>query len=239
MGRMLQKRGYDVLLWNMRGCGREPNRLPSWYHSGKTDDLRRVVDHAKSLSYSSLTLIGISIGGNITLKYLGEQRSGDIAQAVAVSVPCDLRSSADTLALPKNKIYMNHLLTPLRKRIREKAARFPGLFDSEGLDKIRSFHEFDSRFTAPLHGFASVDHYWSSCSCLQYLPHITTPTLLISALDDPFLAPECFPFREATSNPQLLLETPKHGGHVGFIDSFRIQPTWIEKRVSRFLSEER
>jgi predicted alpha/beta-fold hydrolase len=236
MGRMLTSIGYDVLLWNMRGCGREPNRLPTWYHSGKTDDLARVVAHAQTLYRNDITLVGVSIGGNITLKYLGEQPRSGIAQAVAISVPCDLRTSADVLALPKNRIYMEHLLRPLRKRIREKASRFPELFDCSDLNKIKTFHEFDRRFTAPMHGFSSVDEYWDTSSSLRYLAGISTPTLLVSALDDPFLAPECFPFAEAKSNPQIILETPRHGGHVGFVDSYGMRTTWIERRVKHYLA---
>jgi predicted alpha/beta-fold hydrolase len=229
--------GYDVLLWNMRGCGRQPNRLSTWYHSGKSDDLARVVLHAQTLYQSAISLVGFSIGGNITLKYLGEQSRKGIGRAVAISVPCDLRSSANTLAKKENQIYMQHLLRPLRKRILEKQTRFPNLFNCRELGSISSFYEFDRRFTAPIHGFSSVDDYWDNCSSLRYLSRIATPTLLVNALDDPFLGPECFPFNEAKNNPHLVLETPKYGGHVGFIDSFRIHSTWIERRVSHFLSE--
>jgi len=182
--------------------------------------------------------VGVSIGGNITLKYLGERAqtiSSRIRAAVAVSVPMDLRGSARELAKPKNTIYMQYLLRPLRARMREKAARFPGHFDITGLDSIRTFQEFDSRFTAPLHGFASVEEYWEQSSSLHFLRSISIPTLLVTAKDDPFLSPACIPYDIALRQEKIFLETPERGGHVGFIDSLRLGTTWLDRRAATFL----
>ena len=229
--------GWDVLTWNMRGCGDMPNRLVTWYHSGKTDDLKTIIEHACGLPYEEVSLIGFSVGGNITLKYLGEEAGNiptKISFAVVISVPMDLEGSADVLATPSNAIYMQYLLRPLRRRMSEKAARFPGLFDIEGLSRIKTFHEFDRRFTAPYHGFASIHEYWHSSSSLRYLSTISLPTLAISALDDPFLSPSCFPQDLAREHPYLYLETPEHGGHVGFWDSVNLTTTWAERRTIDF-----
>lgn len=214
----------------------------TWYHSGQSEDLASVISHALTVHTGEIVLVGISIGGNITLKYLGERPlaiSPRIRAAVAVSVPIDLKGSARELAKPKNTIYMQYLLRPLRARMREKAARFPRHFDITGLDSIRTFHEFDSRFTAPLHGFASVEEYWERSSSLQFLPSITIPTLLVTAKDDPFLSPECLPLDIARARENIFLEAPGCGGHVGFIDSLKLAETWLDRRVVTFLNRYR
>jgi predicted alpha/beta-fold hydrolase len=234
----LSRADFDVLRWNMRGCGTERNRLTTWYHSGQSEDLLQVVSRALSVHSGDIVLVGISVGGNITLKYLGESAtslSPRIRAAVAVSVPMDLKGSAQELAKPKNAPYMQYLLRPLRARMREKAARFPGHFDISRLSSIRTFHEFDERFTAPYHGFRSVDEYWEHSSSRQFLTSITVPTLLISAQDDPFLSPGCFPREIARAKDMLLLETPRHGGHVGFIERLALERTWLDKRIVEFL----
>ena len=231
--------GWDVLAWNLRGCGDVPNRLVTWYHSGKSEDLKEIVSHALTLPYGEIALIGFSVGGNITLKYLGEE--GDslpsrITRAFTLSVPMDLRGSADILAKPSRAPYMQYLLRPLRKRMRAKREAFPERFDLRGLSCITTFHEFDRRFTAPFHGFSSVAEYWEKSSSLNYLHHITIPTLAITALDDPFLSPSCIPIDLARTHPNLFLETPAHGGHVGFIESTSLAQTWSERRAVEFLS---
>ena len=237
MSKALLASGWDVLSWNMRGCGDMPNRLVTWYHSGKTDDLKRIVEAACAMNYEEIALIGFSVGGNITLKYLGEEAHnvpGTISSAVVISVPMDLAGSADALAKPRNTIYMQYLLRPLRRRMRENALRFPTCFDISGLSRISTFHEFDRRFTAPFHGFSSVEEYWHSSSSLRYLGTISVPTLAISALDDPFLSQSCFPYDIAREHEHLHLETPKHGGHVGFWDSLNLETTWAERRAIGF-----
>lgn len=230
--------GWDVLTWNMRGCGDTPNRLVTWYHSGKSDDLRSIVTIATTMSYQEIGLIGFSIGGNITLKYLGEVGSSapsTISCAVAISVPIDLKGSALVLAKKRNAIYMQYLLRPLRRRMRQKKGMFPEHFDIQGLSTIRSFYEFDKRFTAPFHGFSSVEEYWDRCGAIRYLDAIKIPTLMLSALDDPFLSPSCFPHDIAHKHPHLFLETPPKGGHVGFIDSLSLGLSWAEARTAQFL----
>ena len=230
--------GWDVLTWNMRGCGDKPNRLVTWYHSGKSEDLKHVVQHATSMPYERISLIGFSVGGNITLKYLGEESDtlpSTIKSAVVFSVPMDLEGSADKLAKPSNAIYMRYLLRPLRRRMREKSTRFPTVFNIEGLSRITTFHEFDRRFTALFHGFKSVQEYWSASSSLRFLPTISIPTLALSALDDPFLSPSCYPYQIARTHPWIHLETPQHGGHVGFWDTLHLKNTWGEGRAIEFL----
>jgi predicted alpha/beta-fold hydrolase len=119
--------------------------------------------------------------------------------------------------------------------MREKSTRFPTVFNIEGLSRITTFHEFDRRFTAPFHGFKSVQEYWSASSSLRFLPTISIPTLALSALDDPFLSPSCYPYQIARTHPWIHLETPQHGGHVGFWDTPHLGNTWGEVRAIEFL----
>lgn len=237
MARALVKRGWDVLAWNMRGCGEEPNRLAHFYHSGKTVDLEIIIRHALGVHPAErIDLIGFSLGGNLTLKYLGE-RGGDIhpkiRRAVAFSAPCDLACCAASLGQPENAIYMERFMKTLRAKVREKHCRFPGSFDLTGLEKMRTFAEFDGRFTAPLNGFRDAEDYWKRSSSRPFLPAITIPTLLVNAQNDPFLGPSCYPRGEAEASAFLHLEIPAEGGHVGFGAG---REYWSEIRAAEFLA---
>ena len=239
MSTALAGAGWDVLAWTFRGCSPSAeNRLLRFYHSGETDDLRGVIRHAEA-PYAQIVLVGFSLGGNIVLKYLGEQPPEQkIVGAVAISVPIDL--AASTRALDThwgNRLYLQRFLKTLIAKVEAKAARFPDKLDLRGIRQTRTFLEFDDRYTARIHGFRDAADYWRQSSSRQFLPRIDVPTLLINALDDPFLPPECFPVPEAKANPKLFLETPAHGGHVGFVDwaTFRRSP-WAERRTVEFLS---
>jgi len=239
MARALNDAGWDALPWNFRGCGGEANRTLRFYHSGATDDLGTVIDHALGSGlYDQVALIGFSLGGNITLKYLGEKgRDLDprIIAGVAFSVPCDLRSSAGALARPANGIYMRRFLRTLGQKVRAKKIAMPGLIDDAGVGRLRTFREFDDRYTAPLHGFRDAEDYWARCSSRPYMPSIAVPALLVNALNDPFLAPDCFPVEEARASRFLYLETPDSGGHVGFMGERGAGRYWMERRAIEFL----
>lgn len=238
MAAALDRAGWDVLAWNFRGCGAEPNRLARFYHSGETGDLGRVISRAAE-RYGRIALAGFSLGGNLTLKYLGEAAPHPaIVAAVAISAPVDLASSARALDRRwGNRLYLRRLIKSLVRKVEAKAARFPEELDIRGTRSIRSFQEFDDRYTAPLHGFRDAAEYWRKSSARPYLGRIVTPTLLLNARNDPFLTPECFPFSEAEKNPHLFLETPASGGHVGFIDLRHGGRPWSEGRVAEFLEE--
>ena len=227
--------GWDVLVWNFRGCGPELNRLISFYHSGATDDLDAVICHAiETYPAESIDLIGFSLGGNLTLKYLGEPRarSAKLRRAVAFSVPCDLADSSAKLSEPANRIYMKRFLRSLRQKLHRKDQLFPGEIDLADLAGIANFQQFDDRFTAPLHGFRDAIDYWTRSSCRQFLPAIEIPTLLVNALNDPFLGLKCFPYEEAAESDCFYLETPATGGHVGFP---QWGGSWANQRAIEFL----
>lgn len=235
MARALNQHGWDVLAWNLRGCSGEANRNLRLYHSGATDDLDAVAQHARR-SYDEVALVGFSLGGNLTLKYLGEQGAdAPIARAVAFSVPVDLAASSGALGRWQNGLYMRYFLRSLRRKVQTKAAQFPEAVSTEGLRRIRDFQGFDDRYTAPLHGFADAADYWHQSSSKHFLPAIRVPTLLVNAADDPFLAPACYPTEVARDHVYLSLEIPEHGGHVGFVCFGEDGVYWSERRAAAFL----
>lgn len=239
MARFFFKAGWDVLAWNCRGCGGRPNRLLKYYHSGCSEDLAEVVGRAlDEPRYSAIALMGFSMGGNITLKYIGEQAEGidpRIVGGVTFSVPCDLTSSSYELSKPHNYFYLHRFLKMLHQKVRLKMPLFPGQIDDLGYNKIKSFKDFDDRYTAPLHGFRDAEDYWTKSSCKPYIPRIRVPVLLVTAQDDPFLPPACYPVDEAAGSDFFYLETPEKGGHTGFVSKNDIGVYWSEQRALSFL----
>ncbi|SBV94866.1 Alpha/beta hydrolase fold family protein [uncultured delta proteobacterium] len=230
--------GWDVASRNFRGCGGPINRLPVLYHSGETADLDAVVRHAEARGYEHIALVGFSMGANQILMYLGktpEAVPASVKRAAAVSVPCDLTGCSVELSRPRNRIYMEYFLRTLRGKMREKHAAFPDLFDIEGLDGMKTFKEFDGRFTAPLGGFSSAEDYWEKASSLPYLDRIRIPSLVVNAANDPFLSESCYPVEEAGASPYLYLLTPAQGGHVGFPAVTGKRVGWLENTVADFL----
>jgi uncharacterized protein len=238
MATRLRRMGWDVLAWNFRGCGSEPNRLIRSYHSGETGDLGAVIALAAS-RYPRIVLIGFSLGGNVTLKYLGEGNCHPaVVAGVAISVPIDLAASANAIdGRWSNRVYLRRFLSRLLPKVRAKGLRFPGHLDLSESHLIRTLREFDNLYTAPFHGFSDANDYWKKSSARQYLDGIKVPTLLLNARDDPFLTSESFPYLEAEKNPHFFFEPTISGGHVGFIDLASNIRRWHEARTLRFLAE--
>lgn len=211
----------DALCINFRGCGGEDNRMFSSYHSGKTDDLDEVINYVlKYKNYESIFLKGFSLGGNIVLKYLGEDRqlSSHIKSAVAVSVPCSLYGSMIELHKFKNVLYHDRFKKHLIGKLETKQKAFPERVKTSDLKQIKSLKDFDDFYTSRANGFKDALDYYEKCSSLQFLDAIAIPTLIINAENDSFLSDDCYPISIAESNSNLFLEMPKYGGHVGFHD---------------------
>jgi predicted alpha/beta-fold hydrolase len=238
MARVFNRAGWDAVAYNYRGCSGEINRQLRAYHSGATDDLAGVHRHiAGRHAYDSIGWVGFSLGGNLVLKYLGENGrtlAQDRHWGAAISVPCDLRASALRLDRAANQLYNWRFLRTLKGKARWKARRYPGRVDLQRLAAVRSLKAFDDLFTAPVHGFRDAEDYWARCSALSFLDRIRIPTLVISALNDPFLDRTCFPYAAARRNPRFFLETPRSGGHVGFPPRLWGGPFWHETRVLQF-----
>jgi hypothetical protein len=237
MVRALNAGRRDALVLNFRGCADEVNRTLRFYHSGETEDLRAVIAHAAT-RYDEIALAGFSLGGNVVLVYLGQRPDTvhpAVRRATVFSVPCDLAASARQLERVSNRLYMRRFLKSLSSKLRAKEAVLPGRLDLAGLDRIRTFREFDDRYTAPIHGFDSAEHYWAECSSGRYLRDIRVPTLLVNARNDPFLADECYPVEEATASDVVHLEMPETGGHNGFVLLNEENRYWTEIRALEFL----
>ncbi|MCP4398582.1 MAG: alpha/beta fold hydrolase [bacterium] len=239
MIKAFQRRGWDGVALNFRGCSGEPNRLLRSYHSGATEDLETLVRHVlQKYSYRQIALVGFSLGGNLVLKYLGEQGAAlpqEIFGAAAVSTPCDLASSARQLSEKYNVLYLKNFLRCFRKKIRAKMQRMPDKINDQNFHEITSLEAFDDRYTAPIHGFANAEDYWARCSSKQFLADIQVPTLLLNARDDPFLSELSYPVEEAASHKYLFLEMPDFGGHLGFIARNPAGEYWHETRICSFL----
>ena len=241
MAQMATTHGFDAACWDQRGCGTGPNRLPRFYHSGETGDLHEVILHCLSTGrYDQVALIGFSMGGNQILKYLGEDPDRvpeAVKAAVTFSVPCHLADTEAVIARPTRRIYFEYFMKGLRRKIEAKAALFPEVVDASHLGAVKRLSDFDDRYTAPIHGYRDAAHYYAAASSLQFLGGVRVPSLLVNAQDDPFMAPSCYPEQAAAANPHLFLETPRHGGHVGFVLGGRENVYWSELRAEAFLRE--
>jgi predicted alpha/beta-fold hydrolase len=217
------RRGWAADLLIFRGCGDEPNHAPRFYHSGDTGDLAVALERvAREHPASPLLLAGVSLGGNVLLKFLGERGtllSSQIVAAATISVPYDLERGSRHISTGFSRIYDKHFLRTLRQKALAKLERYPGLFDREALARAETIYAFDDAVTAPVHGFANAHDYYSRSSSLRFLDRIARPTLLLSAIDDPFLPRAVLEEVEALAvkNSWLTLEFTKHGGHVGFV----------------------
>lgn len=237
MAKALFQAGWDVLAWNNRGCGGTPNTRFEAYHSGYTEDLEALTQDAAS-RYPTLVLIGFSMGGNITLKYVataGTALPAQVKTAIAISAPVDLGASSAKLETPENKLYLVRFMRSLKQSMRARAALHPGRVDLDLLERVNDFYTFDDRFTAPMFGFASAEDYYRRSSSLPLLERITLPVLVLSAQDDPFLPEACYPFELAQESPTLHLDAPLYGGHCAFLQRKPI--TWSEERTLAWLAD--
>ena len=241
MVKAFNEHGWDVVVMNYRGCSGEPNRLPISYHSGATDDFDLAIRHIlKDGKYQQAVLMGFSLGGNLLLKYLGERQSAlhqSIQASIAVSAPCCLKGSVVQLNKPENHIYQSRFIRSLKAKVYGKARQFPGHIDHKQLASIKTFQEFDNLYTAPIHGFRGAEDYWQQCSSKHFIKHIQLPTLIINALDDPFLNSDCFPQEACRQNRNCTLETPSFGGHLGFVSFNNDGLYWHEWRALHFADE--
>ena len=235
----LRRRGWRGAVMHFRGCSGEPNRLPRTYHSGETGDIGYVVRRLRKRHPSTpIAAVGYSLGGNVLLKWLAERGpAAELTTAVAVSVPFLLSRAADRLERGFSRVYKRHFIVDLRKTVLDKFRHRPGPLDLDAVRREWTFRGFDNRVTAPLHGFRDAEHYYNRASCRQYLREVARRTLIVQALDDPFMTPDVVPQREELA-PCIRLELSAEGGHVGFVEgnapwSARF---WLEERIPRFLA---
>ncbi len=238
MGKMFYNQGWDVLAWNYRGCSGEMNRTNRFYHSGATDDLVLVIENAVSKGYSEIVLVGFSLGGNLTLKYLGDEKTPKFEQvkkACVFSVPLDLEGCSLEIDKPHNILYSLRFLKSLNQKVRDKLKVQPDFMGIKEYKNAKSVFQFDNEITAPLHGFKDAVDYYNSCSAVNFIENISIPTLVVNALNDPFLSDSCYEPSVFEKNNFAFLETPSHGGHVGFSDYNNDGIFWSEQRALEWM----
>ena len=231
--------GWRGAVMHFRGCSGEPNRLARTYHSGETGDVGFVLGQLRERHPSTpVAAVGYSLGGNVLLKWLAERGpDAELVAAVAVSVPFRLDRAADRLERGFSRVYKRHFIADLRRTVLGKFRHRPGPLDLDAVRRERTFRGFDDRVTAPLHGFRDAEHYYRTASCRQYLRDVARPTLIVHALDDPFMTRDTAPRREELS-PSIRLELSAAGGHVGFVEGTAPWSArcWLEERIPRFLA---
>ncbi len=233
------REGLRVAMPHWRGCSGELNRLPRAYHSGDSAEADWILKKFKA-SGAELFAVGVSLGGNVLLKWLGERGEEAVAivrRAAAVSAPIDLAAAGRALDRGLNRaLYTRMFLSTLKPKSLRKLEAFPGLFDAKRLRLARTFREFDDTVTAPLHGFRDAEHYWSASSSGPGLKAIRVPTLLLNARDDPFLPEQALLAAARDASSSVLLEFPRNGGHVGFLAGpFPGSHDWLPRRLFQFL----
>jgi len=237
-GKILVQNNWNVAAVNYRGCSGVPNNKYPSYNAGKTDDLDAIVQSILLKDrYDEIALIGFSMGGNLLLKYLGERRTvpKEIKTAIAVSTPLNLKGSLEQLEQWYNWVYRTTFLRDLKGKYKSKMKQFPEKMNWDDLKQIKSLLDFDDIYTAKAHGFKNALDYYQKNSSLQFIPNINIPTLILNAENDSFLSRECYPRELASHSKNIYLETPKHGGHVGFHQSNKRY--YSESRVLQFLND--
>jgi predicted alpha/beta-fold hydrolase len=237
--KILHNDGYDIAAMNYRGCSGELNRQAYSYHSGSTGDLHLLIESLVS-SYNEIVLVGFSLGGNLVLKYSCDENyplDARIKGVVAISVPVDLYAASIKFLKFSNKLYTLNFLKTLLAKIKLKHQQFPDLITLEDISKIKSILDFDNYITAPLNGFIDAKDYYSKCNSKQFLQNCKRPTLIINALDDPFLAESCFPLDVASKSEYLNLLMPRYGGHLGFVNN-GLDYYWNEFQTLEFLKRQ-
>ena len=239
---LLVARGWRTVIFQLRGAGPEPNRLHRCYNQDDTEDLRYFWHFLRGREpLGFIASVGWSLGGNVTLKALAEEgQKAPINIAAAASVPFNIRPCAERLSAGFSRIYQKQLLDSVKDALRRKHPRIPlsPLVNLPAALAAHDFIEFDQAYTAPLAGYSKVDDYYTHASCGQFLKNIRRTTLVVHALDDPFMTARIVPAVEALSS-HVTLEIAPCGGHVGFVSAGALgQPyCWLERRLAGYLHD--
>lgn len=232
--------GWRGVLVHFRGCSGEPNRLLRGYHSGETSDIKYITHLLREREpWTEMAAVGVSLGGNVLLKWLGETGAHNpLTAAIAISVPFELHKAASRIQKGFSRVYQWHFLRCLQGRLCAKHEQLPVPLVLSEFTKAKTLKDFDDTYTAPLHGFNGVDEYYHVSSSRQYLANIQVPTLILHAKDDPFMSEDVIP-NSGELSPYVNLEVTERGGHVGFVSGrFPWRPEyWLEKRVPQFLQD--
>lgn len=237
MAALLSQKNFDIVAINYRGCSGTPNHKLRMYHSGATDDIHFVISQFED-DYEELVLIGYSLGANMVIKYNGEKtftKSPKLKASVGISAPCDLAASSEVISKKENYMYEKRFLISLTEKVKLKAKKYPDQINLDLLPRTKTLKDFDNYFTGPIHGFKDADEYYELNSSNRFLSNISRPTLIINAINDPFLDYNTFPYEQAQQSEYVHLLTPKYGGHVGFM-SWGMKYSWADLKALDFLT---
>jgi predicted alpha/beta-fold hydrolase len=226
--------GYPILRLDLRGAGASQRVSKGRYHAGRSEDLAAALRMLPApLSANGLLLAGYSLGGNMLLKFLGEDAHGiTVLGAVSISAPFDLSISSRRIQAARNWIYHRHLLNQIKIEALAASAALTAT-ERQAIENCRSIYEFDEIFIAPRHGFAGADDYHARCSARAYAPNIRVPTLVIHALDDPWIPRAAYDTVDWTALDSVRLVLTPSGGHVGFHDAASPVP-WHDRAIAQF-----
>ncbi len=238
--RHFNKQNWDAVCMNYRGCSGEENKLLNGYHMGASGDVKSTIEHIlEHYEYEEIVLVGYSLGGNLALKYAGEEADNlpkEITSCISFSAPLDLKKSNERLSRWYNWHYLKYFMFPLNIKANRKKRQFPGKIDSyRGFFMSGSFLYFDTHFTAPANGFSTVDEYWNQSTSKPLLKNIKIPVLIIASKDDTFISENCYPYEAAKENENITLEISELGGHCGFIRKVFEKVWWMEERAFSYL----
>jgi len=236
--REVARRGWHGVVPHFRGCGGVDNPLARAYHAGDAAEVRWILARLAT-RFPTLLVAGVSLGGSMLLNYMAQDGANALPlAAAAISAPLDLVAASTRLDRGMGRwIYTRMFMNTLKPKALAQLKRHPGLFDARMVRRAATFGAFDQLVTAPLHGYASVEDYWTRASSKPHLRQIAKPTLILNAQNDPFLPPRALPRADQVS-PQVELDFPPHGGHVGFVSGrFPGQLDWLPQRLMRFFSQ--
>ncbi|HMG17050.1 MAG TPA: alpha/beta fold hydrolase [Saprospiraceae bacterium] len=235
--KLFLENGWDIIAWNCRSCSGEMNKAKRIYHHGEVEDIGEVVDWAVVKNqYKSIGLIGFSMGGVINTKYIATQKanlSDKLTFNIAVSTPCDLEACALTLDQKNNFIYKRKFFKSLKDKLMLKADQYPGMIDTDLLQRIKYWRDFDEHFSAGMNGFANRRAFYQQATLNNFLEDVTIPTLILNAANDPLIPIESNPSSIAKSNKMLQVEITKYGGHCGY-SLRKDEYTYAERSALRF-----
>lgn len=230
--------GWHGVVPHFRSCSGPLNLLPRFYHLADSNEVDWILRRLRAAHRGPIVAAGVSLGGNVLLRWLGERRedaSPVISAAAVISTPIDVHAGGRALSQGFGMVYTRSFLKTLKQKAEQKLVQFPGLFDRDAMLASRTMYDFDNVVTAPLHGFRNTDDYWSSATTRPLLPGIAVPTLVLNARNDPFLPAAALPTRHEVS-AAVELDQPKHGGHAGFMTGpFPGRIDWLSRRVFGYL----
>ena len=235
-----RENGWHGVVPHFRSCSGALNRLPRFYHLADSNEVDWILRRLRAAHRGPIVAAGVSLGGNVLLRWLGERRedaASVISAAAAISTPIDVHAGGRALSQGFGLVYTRSFLKTLKQKAAQKLVQFPGLFDRDAMLASRTMYEFDNVVTAPLHGFRNTDEYWSVATTRPLLPDIQVPTLVLNARNDPFLPAEALPSRHEVS-AAVELDQPRHGGHAGFMTGpFPGRIDWLSRRVFGYLEQ--